>query len=112
MAKTAESAPTQAAPVEHAEHEHPSDWAYVKIAIFLAVVTAIEVALSYVEVGNETSTNVLLIIGAVIKFATVALYFMHLKFDNPVLKRLFVSGLVLAIFCYVAYLATLGVFFL
>lgn len=96
--------------VEHDEHEHPSDWKYVQIAIFLGVVTAIEVVLSYVEVGNQAGTNALLLIAAAIKFATVALYFMHLKFDNRILRRLFVTGLVLAIFCYVAYLVTLGVF--
>ena len=44
------------------------------------------------------------------KFAIVALYFMHLKFDNKLLRRLFVTGFVLAIFCYVVYLSTLHVF--
>ena len=110
MAHTAEGTPSTAAQVEHKAHEHPSDFMYVKIAIFLAVLTAIEVALSYVEVGNQTSTNALLLVFAAVKFATVALYFMHLKFDNRVLRRLFVTGIVLAIFCYLAYLFTLGVF--
>ena len=110
MAKTAEGTPSHTAQVEHAEHEHPSDFMYVKIAIGLAIVTAIEVGLSYVEVGNETSNNFLLLVLAAIKFAVVALYFMHLKFDSRVLRRLFVAGIFLAIFCYVAYLVTLGVF--
>jgi hypothetical protein len=35
---------------------------------------------------------------------------MHLRFDKPVLRRLFVTGVVLAVLVYVAYLATLGVF--
>ena len=110
MAQTAEGTPSNTAQVEHAEHDHPSEFLYVKIAIFLAIVTAIEVALSYVEVGNQTGTNALLLFAAVIKFATVALYFMHLKFDSRVLRRLFIAGILLALFCYIAYLVTLGVF--
>jgi hypothetical protein len=35
---------------------------------------------------------------------------MHLKFDNRILRRLFVTGLVLAVAVYVAYLLTMGVF--
>ena len=34
------------------------------------------------------------------KFAIVVGYFMHLKYDNPLFKRVFVSGLVLAIAVY------------
>ena len=95
--------------VEHA-HEHPSDFKYVQVAIFLAVLTAIEVALSYVEVGGEHATVGLLLGLAGVKFFTVVMYFMHLKFDHKWFRRLFVTGLVLAMFCYIAYLQTLHVF--
>jgi hypothetical protein len=37
-------------------------------------------------------------------------YFMHLKFDNPIVRRLFVMGIVLAVAVYVIYLLTMGVF--
>ena len=94
---------------EHA-HEHPSEWVYIKVALFLAVLTAIEVALSYVEVGGEKGTVGLLLGLAGVKFFTVVMYFMHLKFDHPWFRRLFATGFVLAIFCYIAYLATLDVF--
>jgi len=96
--------------VEHAHHDHPSDWTYVKVALILAVMTGIEVALSYVEVGGEKMTVGLLLALAAAKFATVVAYFMHLKFDHPWFRRLFVTGFVLAIFCYIAYLSTLHVF--
>ena len=46
----------------------------------------------------------------VIKFAIVAGYFMHLKFDSSLFTRLFVSGLLLAIFVYTAALATFHFF--
>jgi hypothetical protein len=35
---------------------------------------------------------------------------MHLKFDNRILRRLFISGFLLALFVFIAYLLTLGVF--
>jgi cytochrome c oxidase subunit 4 len=92
-----------------AAHAHPSDFTYVKVALVLAVLTAIEVALSYVEIGGEKPTVALLLGLAVVKFYTVVMYFMHLKFDHPYFRRLFAIGLVLAAGCYIAYLATLHV---
>jgi len=86
-----------------AEHEHPSDKQYVGIAAVLAVVTAVEVALSYVHLGNANAP--LLLIGMVVKFFLVASFFMHLKFDSKVLRRLMISGLVLALFCYIGALS-------
>lgn len=91
------------------EHGHPSDATYVKIALILAAVTAAEVGMYYLDDLNERLTTGVLIVMAMVKFAIVALYFMHLKFDNRVLRRLFTSGLVLAVFVYTAYMLTLGV---
>lgn len=79
-------------------HEHPSDWQYVKVAIVLAVLTAIEVGLYYFEIGE--ATNGVLLALAAAKFVIVGLYFMHLKYDNRILRRLFATGIVLAVFCY------------
>lgn len=93
------------------EHEHPGEGVYIKVALILAVLTGIEVALSYVKVGgSQVATNTSLLVLAVAKFAMVAAYFMHLKFDNPILRRLFTMGLITAIVVYLAYLLTLGVF--
>jgi cytochrome c oxidase subunit IV len=95
--------------VEAAHHEHPSDMFYVRIFGLLVVLTGIEVALSYVEVGGEHLTIGLLLVFAALKFGTVVAYFMHLKFDHPWFRRLFIAGLVLAVGVYVAYLSTLHV---
>ena len=105
--KAAKPAPATAVE-EHGEHEHPSDWQYIKIGLILAALTGIEVALYYVNIG-AANTPVLLVL-AVLKFAIVAAYFMHLKFDNAILRRLFITGIVLAIGVYIAYLLMLGVF--
>ena len=93
--------------VEVAHHEHPSDWTYIKVAGFLAAVTALEVLLSYKNVGGEHGTVVFLLVLAAIKFGTVVAYFMHLRFDHPWFRRLFVTGVVLAIAVFMAYLSTL-----
>lgn len=66
------------------------------------MVTAIEVALSYIDLGNAVAP--LLLVGMVIKFFIVASYFMHLKFDSRVTRRLFITGLVLAVTCYLGML--------
>jgi cytochrome c oxidase subunit 4 len=88
---------------------HPTDAQYIRIAVFLAVVTAVEVALYYLKL-QRTASNSLLLVFALVKGSFVALYFMHLKFDNRLLRRLFLGGFILAVFVYMAYLVTLGVF--
>jgi len=91
---------------DHAEH--PSDARYVKIALFLAAVTAVEVALSYWQIPAINSYTLLLL--SAVKFAMVAMYFMHLKFDNTLLSRLFIAGLTLAVSIYIIFLLMSGVF--
>lgn len=93
---------------EHEGPAHPSDRQYVLIGLILGVLTVIEVGLYYVDIG--TLNNTALIVLAIAKFFIVAAFFMHLRFDRPVLRRLFVTGIVLAIGVYMAYLLTLGVY--
>ena len=94
------------------EHEdHPSEGQYWKIFFLLFAVTAIEVALYYFELPGPVHVNNAALGGlAILKFIVVVGYFMHLKFDNRILRRLFVGGLVLAVLVYMAYLLTMGVF--
>lgn len=84
--------------VEHADHaEHPSDLMYVKVALFLAVLTALEVGTYFLEDPSTGLLVALLFPMMIIKFGTVIFYFMHLKYDNPLFKRVFLFGLVLAV---------------
>jgi cytochrome c oxidase subunit IV len=92
----------------HESHQqaHPSDRQYVIIALILAVLTALEVSTYFAEELTG------LLIGAlfgmmVAKFAIVCGYFMHLRYDNPLFRRVFVFGLVLAVSVYVAALTTM-----
>ncbi len=86
-------------------HEHPSDLQYIYIGLFLAVVTAAEVGLYYTEIDFLLNTIILCAM-MVVKFATVGMFFMHLRFDNRVFRWFFVTGLVLAIFVYLIVLTT------
>ena len=92
----------------HGEHDHLSDNRYIVIAVILAVITAAEVAASYIELGPVFIP--LLLFMMAIKFFVVVSYFMHLKFDNTVFKRLFYTGLFLAVFVYCAALLTFQFF--
>jgi cytochrome c oxidase subunit IV len=92
---------------EAAEH-HPGPAEYVKIAAILAVVTLIEVAAYYVTGIPDGILSASLLIMMVIKFAMVGLWFMHLRFDSKLFRRLFVTGIVLALIVYTVAFATLG----
>lgn len=92
----------------HAEHAHPGPRKYVEVAAILAAVTAVEVGLYYT--GLTGLLLVSLLIGlAVVKFGMVAAYFMHLRFDGRLLRRLFVTGIVLAVGVYSVALFTMDV---
>jgi cytochrome c oxidase subunit 4 len=87
---------------------HPGQAHYIRVAVILAVVTAIEVGLYYTDLGG-LSLVALLAGLAVVKFGMVAAYFMHLRFDGQLLRRLFVTGIVLACSVYFVALVTLDV---
>lgn len=90
----------------HHDHAHPSGWAYIKIALILAGVTALEVFTYFRSVLDWGVFLVpALIFMMVVKFYLVATWFMHLRFDNKIYTRLFTAGLTLAV---VVYLITLA----
>ena len=93
-------------------HTHPSDAQYVLIAAILAVITAAEVATYYIDFfkKNFVATVAALIPMMVVKFAMVAAFFMHLRFDNKLFRRVFITGLVLAVTVYMIVLFTFHVF--
>jgi cytochrome c oxidase subunit 4 len=90
-------------------HEHyPDEWQYVKVAIILFAITAVEVTVYYIS-GLKKALPPLLLIMSVVKFTLVALYFMHLRFDSKVFRRLFATGIGLAVAVYMIVLTTLHV---
>lgn len=87
--------------------EHPTPSQYVVVGMFLAFVTAIEVALYYIEMNFNLMVVVLLVLSA-IKFIFVVGFFMHLKFDSRLFSVLFFGGLLLAIAIFTVAIATLN----
>jgi cytochrome c oxidase subunit 4 len=98
-------------PGDHA-HAHPSDFQYVMIALFLAVITGAEVLTYYVNFFKDHFPLLLLTLlpMMIIKFGVVAAFFMHLRFDNKLFRRVFITGIVLATFVYMIVLSTFHVF--
>lgn len=86
-----------------AEHSGASVRTYSWVAVFLAIVTAVEVVVLFVDV-SAWKTLVLwsLYIIMAVKFAYVAAYFMHLLYDDKWYTILFNIGLVIALGTYVA----------
>jgi cytochrome c oxidase subunit IV len=84
-------------------HDKP-DRFYVGVGLFLAVLTAVEVMLSYVHFGIAGTVALFVLMG--VKFWTVVSLFMHLKWDHKMFGRLFWSGLILAVVVFVAMLTT------
>ncbi len=91
-------------------HAHPGDRSYVLIAVLLAVITAVEVVSFYVEDQLGPFLVPALLIMMVVKFAIVAGWFMHLRFDSGLFTRLFVAGIFLAVAVYLGALASLEYF--
>jgi cytochrome c oxidase subunit IV len=89
------------APVVAGEHGHPGPRQYVLIAVVLVILTAVEVATSYLE-GNVNSNLLIVALGimAAVKFFLVVAWYMHMKQDSHVFRRLFLTGLILASFVY------------
>jgi caa(3)-type oxidase subunit IV len=80
---------------------------YVAVAIFLAILTALEVATYWApkDLQHTWYFAAGLCLMMTIKFVTVTLFFMHLKFDKRLLTIAFYSALVLALSVYIAVLA-------
>jgi len=93
----------------HGEHaEHKPDSYYIKVALILAALTALETSTYWVDFGPFFMPALMIMMA--LKFFMVVSLFMHLKFDNKLFSYLFYSGLVLAIGVYVAFLATFHFF--
>jgi cytochrome c oxidase subunit IV len=91
---------TTEAPAEGDEHghrgHHPTPRDYVRIAVILAALTALEVSVHFFEYPVRLAFWMLVVL-AVMKFLYVVLWYMHLKFDSKLFNRLFGFGVVLAL---------------
>ena len=107
-------------PTEHADHDHadehahddghhvPSDGYFIKVAIVLAALTALETSTYWVDLGPFATPALLIMM--TIKFFMIILIFMHLMFDKKLFSIMFYIGLVLAVLVYCAFLSTFQFF--
>jgi cytochrome c oxidase subunit 4 len=91
----------------HSDEHHPDVRTYIRVAVILAVITTMEVIIYYIESARGILVPALIFFST-IKFALVALNFMHLKFDSRVFRRLFATGILLAFGVFTVVLATFG----
>ena len=93
------------------EHSHPGPAMYLRIGVILFILTAAEVAVyefgyNRADAGigailHPVVVPILLVLSAV-KFALVAMFYMHLKQDSKILSGLFIFPLMIAAFIIVA----------
>jgi caa(3)-type oxidase subunit IV len=86
---------------------HASKGTYWLIALILGIFTLLEVAVFYVPLLRAAIVPILLVLSAA-KFALVAMFFMHLKFDKPVLTTVFAGGIVVATMIILAMMLLFG----
>ncbi|HEY8526529.1 MAG TPA: cytochrome C oxidase subunit IV family protein [Acidimicrobiales bacterium] len=101
--------PGETMPASHVEahgHQHPSDRQYAVVAIILAVITAAEVGTYFMDDPSTALLAGMLFPMMIAKFVIVCGWFMHLRYDNPIFRRVFVFGLLLAVVVYVVGMMT------
>jgi cytochrome c oxidase subunit IV len=91
------------------EHAHPDWGTYKWVALLLTVITVIEVWVYYIPafVASRLFVPSLLVLSAV-KFATVVMFYMHLKYDAKLFRALFVGPLIIAIIALISLLFLFG----
>ena len=89
------------------EQGHPGAKEYLGIAVILTVLTAVEVAVFYIPAMRPMIVPTLLTLSA-LKFALVAMFYMHLKFDHRLFSWLFVVPMIIAALVIIALLRLFG----
>lgn len=75
---------------------HPGTRTYIIVAAFLTLLTCMEVTVFYVRALKPVLLPVLLLLSGA-KFALVAMFYMHLKFDRWAYSALFLFQLFFAV---------------
>jgi len=108
MSAVTEHAEHAAEPHGDVAHDHPTDWFFIKTALWLALLTALETSTYWIDFGPFATPA--LITMMTIKFFMIVLIFMHLKFDSKLFSVMFYMGLGLAVGVYIAFLCTFQFF--
>lgn len=85
---------THSASADGTEHPQAGPRTYLVIAAFLLLLTMMEVAVFYIQALAGLLVPLLIFL-AVAKFALVAMFYMHLRFDHRWFSYLFVVPLII-----------------
>ena len=90
----------QASHADHASmgevHQHPTWKQYKWVALWLTLITVVEVWVYYTPFRESPAFAPTLIVMSAVKFTVVVLFYMHLKYDHSIFKRLFLLGFIIA----------------
>ncbi|HEY0776980.1 MAG TPA: cytochrome C oxidase subunit IV family protein [Gemmatirosa sp.] len=81
-----------------AHGDHPTAGTYVKVGVVLTAITVLEVWAYYVPslvAARGLFISILLTLSA-IKFVTVVMFYMHLKYDHKLFRALFTGPFIVA----------------
>ncbi len=97
----------------HAPGEgHATVQTYVRVAVVLGILTAIEIGALYVPGLPKHLLVTLLLVFSVLKFALVVAFFMHLRYDSKLLTALFIGPLIIAMIIILALMALFSAYLL
>lgn len=87
--------------------DHASVATYVRVAVVLTAVTALEVGVIYIRFLTPIVVPLLLVM-ATAKFTLVVMFFMHLRYDPRPVTAVFVGPLIIACLLGLALIALVG----
>ncbi len=84
------------------EHAESHSGLFLKVWIGLLVLTLIEVFLAYIQLDQTSMVSILMVL-SIVKAGLIMAYFMHLRFDKPVLAWTLVLPMVACMLIMVGY---------
>jgi cytochrome c oxidase subunit 4 len=94
----------------HAEHYHPTWKEYKWVALWLTLITIVEVWIYYTPFKESALFVPALLAMSAVKFTIVVMFYMHLKYDHRLFRALFTGPLAIAVATLLALLAVFARF--
>ena len=77
-------------------HEHPTWKQYKWVALWLTLITVVEVWVYYTPFRESPLFAPVLLVMSAVKFTIVVMFYMHLKYDHKLFRALFTGPLIIA----------------
>ena len=89
-------------------HEHPTWKQYKWVALILTLITVVEVWVYYTPFREHRLFVPSLLLMSAVKFATVVLFYMHLRYDHKLFRALFTGPFIIAGFTLIGLMFLFG----